>query len=167
MASILTAAIGTVLLAAGVFKLLRFADTVVLWKDHRLLPIPLVPTLAIAVISIELTLGIGVLIPRTTRFAAAGSSLLFLGFSAYLKAAMNRGAPTGCGCFGFDTMSIRPTHVMRTLILAVGAGVCAVLDPTTPTVMSIVNGIALAACFILATSLLGLLTDPSGRRAIH
>ena len=93
--------LGAVFVGAGTAKFLEppqgFADSV---ASFRLVPVWLVSPLTLALPPCELLVGIALLVDRPRRLGAYGALMLAGVFLAALLAALVRGIPVDCGCFG-------------------------------------------------------------------
>jgi uncharacterized membrane protein YphA (DoxX/SURF4 family) len=147
------AAIGAVLLTAGLLKVSRRPTTIQVWTTHEVFPPRTVPFLVWVIATLEIVLGVGILIPSIRQTSALAASLLFLCFCGYLAMAMSKGVMTGCGCFGFDNVKISRIHIVRAFLLSVlAAATAAHKSELTP--LGIFTGVALASSFVLATSII-------------
>src|SRR2546422_3211912 len=89
-------ALGALFLWAAVSKLPDMAAFAQDVANYRVLPAPLVPYAAAAVVGIELLAGAALV----TGIAALLLSILLVAFSAFLAQALLRGIDLRCGCFG-------------------------------------------------------------------
>jgi uncharacterized membrane protein YphA (DoxX/SURF4 family) len=116
--------IGAVLVAAGASKaLMGSVSTRRLISSYRLAPESLVPGLALALPTLEISVGValllGVWLPVTDRVAIVFIAALTV--IAVITAA--RGLTPNCGCFGkaFET-AISPQVILRNLVLILVLG---------------------------------------------
>lgn len=99
---LLRAALGLLLLRAGVPKAadpLMFAQTV---RAYDVLPILLIHPFAVAVPWVEILAGLCLLLGFWVRSAALAVLLLLLAFETALAINLGRGADFSCGCFALD-----------------------------------------------------------------
>jgi len=88
-------------LTGAAHKATSFADFCVTLREYRLLPRGLSRVCAVAIIAIEIGLGIGVLIPVERSMALVGSSLLLMLYSVAIGVNLLRGRRhIDCGCMG-------------------------------------------------------------------
>jgi hypothetical protein len=86
------------------------------WRGQSLRP---------GLITIELLMAAGLVVPATARTAAAGAAVMLVGFAGLLARAVRRGETGDCGCFG-PTGRIGWPAVVRNA-LAGGAGLAVAL----------------------------------------
>jgi uncharacterized membrane protein YphA (DoxX/SURF4 family) len=89
-----------VLIAAGLSKFSDPAGNVRAVRAYRLLPEALVPTVGHALPTIEIVIGLFLLLGLLTRYFAVVSSLFFLAFIIGIASVWARGMEINCGCFG-------------------------------------------------------------------
>ena len=135
------------LLAAAVLKLLVRTDLVAAaarlgvpktwllgWRGRPLRP---------GLITIEVLLAAGVVLPATARMAAAVAAVMFVGFTGLLARAVWRGETGDCGCFGASGRIGWPAVVRN--VLAGGAGLAVALLGVVSHPSSVRVGIMMAA----------------------
>ena len=146
------------LLAAAVLKLLVRTDPVAAaarlgvprtwllgWRGRTVRP---------GLITIEVLLAAGVVLPATTRMAAAVAAVMFVGFAGLLARALRRGETGDCGCFGASGRIGWPAVVRNAI--AGGASLAIALlgvvaqPPTVRIVIMIAAAVALATAVIVA-----------------
>ena len=105
---------------AAAQKLNRFAVFVTVLTDYRLVPQWATRVCAVAVIGLELELGICLLIPVLRSFAMAGSALLLTLYAVAIAVNLFRGRRfIDCGCMGpVGQQSLSGALVARNLSLA-------------------------------------------------
>ena len=115
------------------------------------------------VVALEAVLVVGLLIPMTSRPAAALAALLLAAFTAALLGRIRAGDHAPCNCFGASGGSLGPVSIVRNLV-ALALGVLAALarwpgwaEATPLFVAGVVVGIAL----VLADLIGALLSSPS------
>jgi uncharacterized membrane protein YphA (DoxX/SURF4 family) len=126
--------IGAVLIAAGASKaLMGSASTRSLISSYRLAPASLVPGLAIGLPTLELGVGValvlGVWLPVTDRAAL----VLIASLTVIAAITAARGLTPNCGCFGkaFET-AISPQVIVRNLVLLFALGLVLWIDAPMP-----------------------------------
>ncbi len=92
--------LAAVWLASGWAKASDPAQTLLAVRAYRLLPEPAVQAVAIGLPSLELALGVLLLIGLATRWSAIASALLLAILIAGVASAWVRGLQIDCGCFG-------------------------------------------------------------------
>jgi hypothetical protein len=95
-------ALGAIFLYAAVTKvpdMAAFAQDV---ANYRLVPAPIVPWAAAAVVGIEVVVGLALVTGVFTRAAALVAGGMLLVFIGGLSQALLRGIDLKCGCFGGD-----------------------------------------------------------------
>lgn len=98
--ALLRVGLGATFLYAAATKLpdmAAFAESV---ANYRLLPPALVPTVAAALIGVELTVGAALVSGRLARGAALVATGVLAVFTLGLSQALLRGIDLRCGCFG-------------------------------------------------------------------
>jgi hypothetical protein len=130
-------AIGAILVAAGTAKaLMGSISTRRLISSYRLAPEPLLPGLALALPTVEMSVGValllGVWLPVTTRVAVVLIAALTV--IAVITAA--RGLTPNCGCFGkaFET-AISPQVILRNLVFVLVLAFVLWVDAPMPATM--------------------------------
>ena len=99
---------------------------------YRLTPPSWSPTLALFVPSLELVVGVSLVIGRGARGAALLCAIMLVGFSAAIGQAMIRGINIDCGCFGAsgpqkaDTLALVRNGALLLLALV------ALIKPASP-----------------------------------
>ncbi len=91
---------GGVWIVAGVLKLPDPAGSVRAVRAYELLPEAVVPTVGYLLPTLEVVVGVLLVLGLLTRAAAVVSSLLFVGFVIGIASAWARGLQIDCGCFG-------------------------------------------------------------------
>ena len=106
--------LAAVFVSAGAAKLLAppqgFADSV---ASFRLVPARVVTPLTLALPPFEILVGAALLAGRPRRLGAYGALVLAGVFLAALSAALVRGIPVDCGCFGPDAVWLPLTPARR------------------------------------------------------
>jgi len=97
---VLRLALGGIFLWAGLAKAFDVQGSMNSVDAYRVLPDGLIRPVAVALPSIEILLGLFLILGLFTRVAAVGTGLLILVFLAGLAQAKARGLPIDCGCFG-------------------------------------------------------------------
>jgi hypothetical protein len=144
------------LLAAAVLKLLVRTDLVAAaarlgvpktwllgWRGRPLRP---------GLITIEVLLAAGVVLPATARMAAAVAAVMFVGFAGLLARAVRRGETGDCGCFGASGRIGWPAVVRNAL--AGGAALAITLLGVDPGPSSVRIVIMIAATLAVATAVI-------------
>jgi Methylamine utilisation protein MauE len=150
-------ALAAFLLAAAVLKLVVRTDLVVAaarlgvprtwllgWRGRSLRP---------ALVSVELLLAAGLMLPATARIAAAVAAVMLLGFAGLLARAVRRGETGDCGCSG-TTGTVGWPAVVRNAI-AGGAGLAVALLGVVSQPSSVRIVIMIAATVAVATAVIG------------
>jgi uncharacterized membrane protein YphA (DoxX/SURF4 family) len=117
--------LGFVFLIAAATKLpdmAAFAESV---ANYRLVPPPLVPAAAAAVIGLEIVAGALLVAGRHARAAALVAAVLLAAFAAGLASALLRGIDLRCGCFGGQESATWLTVLRDLALLAAAALVLA------------------------------------------
>jgi uncharacterized membrane protein YphA (DoxX/SURF4 family) len=117
--------LGFVFLIAAATKLpdmAAFAESV---ANYRLVPPPLVPAAAAAVIGLEIVAGALLVVGRHARAAALVAAVLLAAFAAGLASALLRGIDLRCGCFGGQESATWLTVLRDLALLAAAALVLA------------------------------------------
>lgn len=96
----LRAALGILLLVAGVLKIGHAAALAAAIAGFRLLPAAPIPYLALLLPWFEALLGLYLALGLFTRVAAAIAALAFAAYAGAIASAVLRGIPAQCGCFG-------------------------------------------------------------------
>lgn len=123
---------GGVFLFAAATKLpdLRaFAEVV---ANYRVVPPPLVPFAAVAVVGVELVAGLALIAGLASRAAAMVTGTLLVVFVAFLAQALLRGIDLRCGCFGGGELATWGT-VARDLVLLAPTLLVALQRPAADT----------------------------------
>lgn len=114
------------LAAGGALKVRRPGDTA---RALRVMGLPSSPAIVRAGAAVELAVGVGAGI-WGSRSLAAAVALSYLGFAAFVWAALRRGAPlSSCGCFGAQDTPPTYVHVVLDLAAAGVAGAVALGPP--------------------------------------
>lgn len=115
--------LGALFIWAAVTKLPDMAAFAQDVANYRVIPAALVPTVAAAVVGIELLAGIGLVAGVMERPAAAVLAVLLAAFTALLVQALLRGIDLRCGCFGGDERASWWTVVRDLVMLAAAVAV--------------------------------------------
>ena len=121
--TVLRIALGALFLWAAVSKLPDMAAFAQDVANYRVLPAPLVPYAASAVVGIELLAGAALVTGIAARPAALLLSILLVAFSAFLAQALLRGIDLRCGCFGPDEPASGWTVARDLLMLAAAVAI--------------------------------------------
>ena len=121
--TVLRIALGALFLWAAVSKLPDMAAFAQDVANYRVLPAPLVPYAASAVVGIELLAGAALVTGIAARPAALLLSILLVAFSAFLAQALLRGIDLRCGCFGRDEPASGWTVARDLLMLAAAVAI--------------------------------------------
>jgi putative oxidoreductase len=121
-------ALAAVFLYAAATKLPDMAAFATDLANYRLVPPPLVPWAASAVVGIEIVVGLALLSGLWARGAALVAAGMLVVFIAGLTQALLRGIDLRCGCFGGDEPANWWT-VLRDLALLVPALVLLAVRP--------------------------------------
>ena len=117
LAAIGTAVLALVFLRAILHKLGGYAEFVGNVRDYRVLPEPLAPVIAPAVVALECLAVAGLVLPQTRTPAAILAAALLVGYAIAIARNLARGRTTiDCGCGGGHGIS--PLHVLRNGLLA-------------------------------------------------
>ena len=92
--------VGIVFIIGGLVKIGSPAVTVVAVRAYEILPLGAATLWAYATPTLEILLGVMLIIGLATRMAAAIAGLLLLAFLGGIAAAWARGLSIDCGCFG-------------------------------------------------------------------
>ena len=144
---IVTAAL---LAGGGALKVLRPAPTA---RALGQMGLPSSPGLVRLGAAAEVVVAAGALAVASPPFAAL-VSLSYLGFAAFVAAALRRGAPlSSCGCFGVDDTPPTGVHLAINLAAAVVAGAAALTGGGgLPAVASLEGPVLLHAVFVVLTA---------------
>lgn len=156
--TMIAAAVGGVLLLAGVPKVRDREGLLRVVRGYRLLPAPLERLVAATLPSVEIALGVALIAGFAPRIAAAVAAVLFAGFCVGLTVNLLRGRrELDCGCFAFGNEGEAPRigwfHAVRAAALAVVAGALAATtssDPTPAEHVLAVAGVLVALAAIVA-----------------
>ncbi|MFM1723004.1 MauE/DoxX family redox-associated membrane protein [Rhodococcus sp. PAM 2766] len=145
--TMIAAAVGGVLLLAGVPKMRDREGLLRVVRGYRILPAPLERVVAATLPSVEVALGVALIAGLAPRLAAAVAAAVFTGFCIGLTVNLVRGRrELDCGCFAFGTDGEAPRigwfHAMRAGALAVVAGVLAATTHSPPTLAEHVLAVA-------------------------
>lgn len=118
--------VGSVLLWAAIHKLgsphATFASLAWAFSDR------FAGVLLVALVSLELWLGVSLLLPPTRRWLMGGAAMLFASFAMWMGLQHVLDAPVPCGCgFSSQTSAQSVSHeramgISRALVLAVASG---------------------------------------------
>jgi uncharacterized membrane protein YphA (DoxX/SURF4 family) len=92
--------VGGVDLLAGVSKFSDPAGNVRAVRAYRILPESIVPTVGHALPTVEIVIGVLLVVGLFTRAMGALSALFFIAFIIGISSAWARGLEINCGCFG-------------------------------------------------------------------
>jgi len=158
---VLRTGLGGVCLLAGLEKARAprgFFDGV---RRYRLVPAAMAPAVGVALIGLELALGMLLVANLVPVAASAGTIVLFGAFAAALAVSLARSNRAPCHCFGASEVeTISPVALVRALVLTGLAGVLFALALGSPGSLSgddVVAGLMIAAALVAATRLSGLL----------
>lgn len=90
-----------VFLAAGISKIINLKDFLILLKQYDFLSETIIPYLGILLVSLEITLGVCMLIPQLRGIAALGASGLLTVFLFLIVYVQAKELSISCGCFAF------------------------------------------------------------------
>lgn len=125
---LLQALLGFILIFAGCQKAIDFAAFVGAVSAYALLPDGIVVLVATVLPWLEIVVGCAILVPRLARPAAMLLVALCGIFALAQIIAISRGLKIGCGCFGANSAELVSfATVVRTLAIAIAAGVLAIL----------------------------------------
>jgi len=96
------------LLAAGLAKFSDPAGNVRAVRAYRILPEAVVPTVGHALPTVEIIVGLMLLLGLLTRAFAVVSALFFLAFIIGIASVWARGMEINCGCFGGSGVPANP-----------------------------------------------------------
>ncbi|QIS02321.1 DoxX family membrane protein [Nocardia brasiliensis] len=115
------------LLAAGLRKMRKPAETRIAMARYRVVPEPLVTFMAAALPIVEIAIGIFLLVGASVRWAACAAAGLHIGFAMVISVNLLRGRSFDCGCHGADAgRTIDWALVGQNLISAVAAALLAI-----------------------------------------
>ena len=100
---------GAVWVVAGALKFSDPAGSVRAVRAYDLLPESLVPTVGHLLPSVEVVIGLALLLGLLTRGAALVSAVLLVAFIVGISSAWARGLQIECGCFGGGGAKINAT----------------------------------------------------------
>jgi putative oxidoreductase len=107
-------------LYAGALKLLEPAGLAQDINNYRLLPLGVVPILALGLPVLEVVTGLALLTRDYARGGAVLSALMLMLFAVAMAQAELRGIDLACGCFGADSASqVSFAKVAQNLALAI------------------------------------------------
>jgi uncharacterized membrane protein YphA (DoxX/SURF4 family) len=112
------------LIVAGYDKFPDPAGNVRAVRAYRILPESLVPIVGHALPTVELIIGICLLLGLLTRFFAATAALFFLAFIIAIASVWARGLEINCGCFGGSGV---PADPQRQYAIDIFRDVCLLL----------------------------------------
>jgi uncharacterized membrane protein YphA (DoxX/SURF4 family) len=92
--------VGVVDLLAGLSKFSDPAGNVRAVRAYRILPESIVPTVGHALPTVEIVIGVLLVVGLFTRAMGALSALFFIAFIIGISSAWARGLEINCGCFG-------------------------------------------------------------------
>lgn len=160
--TMIAAAVGGVLLLAGVPKVRDREGVLRAVRGYRILPAPLERLVAATLPSVEIALGVALIAGFAPRIAAAVAAVLFTGFCFGLTVNLLRGRrELDCGCFAFAADDAAPRigwfHAVRAAALAGVAGALAATTPTAPTpaehVLAVAGVLVVLAAIVAAVQL--------------
>jgi uncharacterized membrane protein YphA (DoxX/SURF4 family) len=99
--SICAYALAAIFFIAGLSKVILFNDFLNVVVGYKLFPMPRIPYLAVALIGIEMTIAICLVLPYFRAMGALGAAGIFLFFITLVFYAQLRGLNVECGCFAF------------------------------------------------------------------
>ena len=119
--------VGIVDLVAGLSKFPDPAGNVRQVRAFRILPEAVVPTVGHALPTVEIVIGVALILGLLTRAFAVLASLFFLAFIIGIAAAWARGLEINCGCFGSHGVPADP-HRQYAIDIArdIGLLICSV-----------------------------------------
>ena len=100
--------VGGVLIVAGYSKFSDPAGNVRAVRAYRLLPESVVPTVGHALPTVEMVIGLFLILGLLTRAFAVVAGLFFLAFIIGIASAWARGLEINCGCFGSSGVPANP-----------------------------------------------------------
>ncbi|MBO0846886.1 MAG: DoxX family membrane protein [Nocardioides sp.] len=100
--------VGIVDLVAGITKFPDPAGNVRQVRAFKILPEAVVPTVGHALPTVEIIIGIALILGLFTRVFAVLASLFFIAFIIGISAAWARGLEINCGCFGGSAVPANP-----------------------------------------------------------
>ncbi len=121
--ALLRIALGGLLLWAGASKIPDMASFAESVANYRIVPAPLVPAAAAAVVGIEIVAGVLLVAGRLARAASLVTALLLAVFTAALGIALLRGIDLRCGCFGGEEAATWGTVARDVVLLAAAVAV--------------------------------------------
>jgi uncharacterized membrane protein YphA (DoxX/SURF4 family) len=128
---------GAVWIWAGAAKLAHPYDAVLAVRAYQLLPVGLADTLGHLLPTLEVVVGVALVLGVLTRGAAVVSAILFAAFIVGISSAWARGLQIDCGCFGgggFDphAASKYPWEIARDAALLLASILLVVVRDTGP-----------------------------------
>lgn len=123
--------LGGLFLWASVTKIpdmAAFAESV---ANYRIVPPALVPVVAAAVLGVEVTAGVALVLNVWARAAALVLAGLLAVFTVGLASALARGIDLACGCFGGNAPATWWTVLRDVVLLALALGVAASSPPAS------------------------------------
>jgi uncharacterized membrane protein YphA (DoxX/SURF4 family) len=100
--------VGGTLVAAGISKFSDPAGNVRAVRAYDLLPEAVVPTVGHALPTVEIVLGLFLLVGLLTRFFAVLAAVFLTAFIVGIASAWARGLEINCGCFGGSGVPANP-----------------------------------------------------------
>lgn len=117
--------LGTVFLVAGALKITTPEAMAKATQAYQVLPHDLAAYVGYALPTVEVILGLLLVLGLFTRVAAVLTSLLLVAFIAGIAQAWARGLTIDCGCFGGGgTVSASETNYLQRLLEDVGLLAC-------------------------------------------
>lgn len=168
----LAGAVGTVLVIAGVPKVVYRARTERSVRGYRLLPNPLVPVVAAVLPWAEIVLGAALVLGVVPRVSGVAAAALFVVFFLALTVNLLRGRrDLDCGCFAFaadqgEVPHIGWWHALRAAGLAVVAVLVAGAPVPTVAERAAGAGIGVFAVAVVAVGLYARSVMSFGRRPV-
>lgn len=151
--------IGLVLLTAGVAKLIKGREFIKVVRDYDLLPQGMAAFVGQLLPSVELLLGVCLLLGILVEWSALTAALILLLFACAVAINLARGRrDIACGCFGQRDHKLSWAIVIRNAILATVAGIVWLSSfflhdvdsvPTGEAVAMMLIAVALLACWCL------------------
>lgn len=114
--------LATILLFAGITKLLNPASSIKTLQNYAILPKAFTPFFGILLPVIEICLSFGLLLPATTAVAGLGAMCLFMLFGIGTILVLRQGRVVDCGCFGsMQTSKVNKYTLIRIVLLIIAA----------------------------------------------
>jgi hypothetical protein len=133
LALLLRGGLGALLLYAGAVKLGDPGAFALEIANYRFFP-SLAPYLAVTLPTVEMAVGLGLLVlPAAWRRASALAALLLFGvFTVAVAQVVARGLNVSCGCFGGNSGPVTPLTLARDLVLLGAAGLLLRISASAP-----------------------------------